>query len=151
MKFIASAFRYRVRDAAGGAAVFRGIVRGVYLKLTNCSLANNVVDAGASALLREERLIVVAAIDCIVVEQSGVPTEADQTKVLVRNRSGSEQSKIRPTRAIDWQLVNRSLVHITREILLRGVDDRRLGSHLNGPGDTLERQPDFQRSRTSNL
>src|SRR6185369_5984330 len=117
--------------AASGTAVLRRVARRVDLKLANRSLADRVADARAAAFFGEERLVVVAAVDRVVVKQTGDAAEANQAKRAVGNSARRQQRKVRPAAAVDWQLVDRRLVDVGREVLLRGVEDRRLSTDVN--------------------
>src|ERR1041385_1874423 len=70
MKFVGAGFRDGVDNTARGASVFGRVIRSVDLVLTNRRLANYITDARAALLFREEGLIVVAAVDGAVVQQS---------------------------------------------------------------------------------
>src|SRR6266404_5857716 len=63
MELVRAGFGDGVDHSPGGAAVFRGIVRSVYLKLLHGRLGDGVPDARAAALFGKERLVVVAAVD----------------------------------------------------------------------------------------
>src|SRR5436190_1507029 len=102
MELVRAALGHGVGDAAGGTTVLGRVARCVYLKLANRRLANKVRDAGAAALFSEERLIVVATVYGIVVEQARNSAEADQTKRAVVNCAGRKYCEVRPAAAINW-------------------------------------------------
>src|SRR5260370_21088071 len=124
VKLVCPRLCYSINNAAGGTAIFGRIVGGVHLKLAHRSLADYVADARATTLFREECLIVIATINRVVIQHSGNSTEADQAKRAVKRRTRSQQREVGPAPAVDWQLVNRSLIDVTREVLLGGVDNR---------------------------
>ncbi len=121
-----------VDDAAGRAAVLGRVARRVDLKLADGRLADRVADARAAALLGEERLVVVAAVDGVVIQQTRDAAERDEAEGAVGHRAGREDGVVRPAAAVDRQVVDRSLVDVGREVLLLGVDDRSLARHLHG-------------------
>src|SRR5205085_4768139 len=120
--------------AACGASVFSRIARCVDLKLADGCLADRVADARTTTLFGEEGLVVIAAVNCVVVQQAGDAAEADQAEGAIGHCAGSEQCEIGPTAAVDGQLVNRSLVDVARKVLLRGVDYRRLSINVHRTG-----------------
>ena len=70
MEAVGAALGDGVGYAAGRAAVFRRVVGSVDLELANRGLTNHVVNTRASALFREECLVIVAAIHRIVIQQT---------------------------------------------------------------------------------
>src|SRR6185369_12229234 len=84
VEFISTALGNSVGHATRGTSIFSGVVRRIYLKFTNGGLADNVIDTCSSAFLREESLVVIATVNCVVIKKPGDPAEADQTKRSVR-------------------------------------------------------------------
>src|SRR6185503_14318076 len=113
-------------------------------EFANRSLADRVTDARAAAFFGEERLIIVAAVDGVVVQQPGDATETDQTEGTVRHCAGRQQREVRPTTTVDRQLVNRSLVDVAGEVLLRGIDYRRFSTDVYRTGYGTNRKCDFK-------
>src|SRR5260370_27772705 len=79
----------RLGDCVGNAtrrtSILGRVTRSVNLKLANRGLANNIRNARAAALFSEERLIVVAAIHGVVVQEARDATKTDQAKSAIRN------------------------------------------------------------------
>src|SRR5262249_33637425 len=87
VQFVGAALGHGVGHAACRAAVFGGIIRGVDLKLTNRRLTYRIVNARAAALFGKERLVVVASVYRVVVQQSRNSAKADQAKSAVGRRA----------------------------------------------------------------
>ena len=79
VKFVGAALGHGIDDAACGAAVLRGVVRGVDLKLLNGDGRDRIGSARAAAGLGVVGLVVVGAVNGIVVEQVADAAEAEQT------------------------------------------------------------------------
>ncbi len=145
----------RLGDCVGNAtrrtSILGRVTRSVNLKLANRGLANNIRNARAAALFSEEGLIVVAAIHGVVVQEARDAAKTDQAKSAIRNRTGRENSEVRPATPIDWGFIDRRLINVAGKILLSSIDYRCLGSYLNSSGYALKRQPNFQRRLASNL
>src|SRR6266446_5513445 len=107
MKFIGSGLGYRIDNTAGGTAIFSRKIRGVDLKLADRSLAHYVADAGTSSLLRKERLVIVAAVNRTIIQQTGNAAETDQAKRTVGNRAGRKNRKVGPASAIGRKVIER--------------------------------------------
>ena len=67
MIVISTALGNCVNHAARRAAIFSGIVRGVYLKLTNGRLADRVLDTRAATLFGKESIVVIRPVKRIVI------------------------------------------------------------------------------------
>ena len=92
MELVRAGFGDGVDHSPGGAAVFRGIVRSVYLKLLHGRLGDGVPDARATTLFGKERLVVVAAVYSRVVEKRTHASETDQPKTAgIIDRAGCEK------------------------------------------------------------
>ena len=113
-----------VDDTAGGAAVFGGVVRGVDLKLAHGGLTGEVGGAGAAALLGEEGLVVVCAIEGVVVEKNADAAKAELAiALLVRRDRGGEQREVGPPAAVRRQLIDGGLVDVGGECGRAQVND----------------------------
>src|SRR5258708_7461524 len=111
MVLIGSALGDGIDDGAGGAAILGGIVGSIDLKFLDCGLGARVADTRAAALLGEESLIVVAAVNRIVVQKSAHATETNQSKSAgIVDCAGSQQSETGPAAAVDGEVANRGLV-----------------------------------------
>src|SRR5262249_41114527 len=113
MQIIRAALGHGVGHAARRAAVFGGIIRGVDLKLTNRRLTDRIVNARAATLFGEERLVIVASIYRVVVQQSRNSSKADQTKGAVGCRAGRQEGEIGPSTPVDGQLVDGYLIDVS--------------------------------------
>src|SRR6266496_171733 len=112
MKFIGSALGDSVNHAARGASVFSRVVGSVDLVLADRCLANHIANARAASLFREERLIVVSAINRAVVQQTRDAAKTYQAKCAVGGRAGSENSKVGPTATVGRKIVQRDLINV---------------------------------------
>src|SRR5262245_12384919 len=112
MQIVGPALGHGVGHAAGRASVFGGIIRGVDLKLADRRLADRIADASAAALFGKERLVVVAAVYRIVIQQSGNSAEADQSEGAVGRRAGRQKREIGPASSVDGKLVDGCLVDV---------------------------------------
>src|SRR5688572_7404504 len=120
VQIVGSAFGDGVGHAAGGAAVFRRIIRGVDLKLADRRLTDRIAQTGAAAFFAEERLVVVAAVNGVVVEQAGNAAETDQPEATVGNRAGRQNREVGPAAAVDRQFVDLGLIDVGGELLRFG-------------------------------
>src|ERR1700751_2446954 len=101
MQMIGAASGDRVHDTAGRAAVFGGVVRGVDLELAHGGLARKIGSTRAAALLGEEGLVVVRAVERVVVEQHADAAKAEESvALLVRRDGGREQGEVGPGAAV---------------------------------------------------
>ena len=113
-----------VDDTAGGAAIFGGVVRGVDLKLAHRRLTGEVGGAGTAALLGEEGLVVVCAIEGVVVEKNADAAKAELAiALLVRRDRGGEQREVGPPAAVRGQLIDGGLVDVGGECGRAQVND----------------------------
>ena len=138
MNIIGAALGDRVDDAAGRTAIFRGVVGGVDLELLHGDLRRRVTGAGASALFREERLVVVGAVHGDIVQQGAHSAEADQTEAVgVADHTRRQQNEAGPASAVDGKVFNRGFVQCGSEVSGGDVDQWGLGGniHLFGGAD----------------
>src|SRR5882762_8668817 len=112
MELVCATLRNSVGNTARGASVLSRVTRSVDLEFFNRRLADYVRNAGAAALFSEERLIVVASVNGIVVEQARDATETDQAERAVRNGAGGQDRELGPAAAVDRQFVNRGLIDV---------------------------------------
>src|SRR6185369_232025 len=92
----------------------------------------------------EERLVVIATINSAVIQQTRDAAKADQTKIAVGNSGGSKNGEVGPAPPIDREFVDRSLVDIRREVLLGGIDYRRLSTDVYRSGHGTDGERDFK-------
>src|SRR5260221_13047581 len=131
MELIGAALGDGVDYAACGAAVLRGVVGRVDLKLLDGGFAGGIADARAAALFAEESLIVVGTIHRVVVEQARDPAKANQTKSAIGHGAGGAEREGGPATAIDGQIFDRSVGDIGGEVGAVGGDDRKLCGSYN--------------------
>ena len=121
------------------------------MELADGRLADGVADARPAPLLCEEGLVVVAAVNRVVVQQSRNAAEAYQAEGAVGNRAGRQQRVVRPAATVDRQVVYRDLVDVRREVLLLRVDDGGLARHLNCLRRAADREVNVERGDAPDL
>src|SRR5690242_141161 len=127
VQLVAATLGHGVDHAAGGTAVFRGIIRCIDLKFLDGSFAGGVADARAAALFAEESLIVVGAIDGVVVEQAGDAAKAHEAETAIRHRARCAQRERGPAPAVYRQVVNRGVIDVGGEVRAIRGDNRKFG------------------------
>src|SRR5436853_2461219 len=110
MNLVGSGFGNGVCHSARGASEFSGVVLRIDLELLDRFLADHIIEPRASALFREERLVVVSAVYRVVIQKARYASEAYQSERTVHRNARSQGYKLRPSAAIDGQLVNRFLI-----------------------------------------
>ena len=85
---VAATFRDGVDESAARLAELGFVSRARYLKFLYHVLAELEGDAGTPNLLREERIVIVAAVHGVVVEVARDAVEADHAEVTVGRRTG---------------------------------------------------------------
>ncbi len=112
MKLVGSRFRDRVNHTTCRTSVLGRIVRGVNLIFANSCLADNITDTRAAPFFGKERLVVIAAVNRAVVQQTRDAAKTYQTKSAVRNRSGGKNRQVRPATAVARKIIQRDLVNV---------------------------------------
>ena len=140
-----------VHDAAGGAAVLGRVVRRRDLELADGVGADRIRKARTATLLGEEGLRVVAAVDGVVVQETGDAAEADEAEGPVRRGSRRHQRERRPATRIRRQVGDRRLVDVGGEVRLLGVDDGRFRRDLHGLDLTGEPEPHVEGRRPTDF
>ena len=97
------------------------------MNLTNRGETDPIGDACASALVRQERLIVVAAVDGGLVQQAADAAKTDRSERTIRGGRGRQDCEVGPAAAVVGKIVERSLIEADGEVLPRGVDAGHVG------------------------
>ena len=124
MQSVAAALGHSIDDRSRSPPIFRGVVRRVDLKFLYRSFRAGIADPGPPAFFGEKCLIVVSAIDGVVVQQRADTAKTQQPKSAgIIDHPRRKKSKVRPASSINWQIVDRRLIH-------NGSELRRIGVYL---------------------
>ena len=83
-----------------------GVIRHVDLELADRGLAGRVGDQGSAPLFREEGLVIVRSIDCVVVEQRADAAEAEQAVgVRIRGDARGKQGEVGPAATVGGEII----------------------------------------------
>ena len=152
MELIATRTGDGVHHAPGGPPVFGRVVRSVHLELLHRRLGGGVADAGAAALLGEERLVVVHAVEGVVVEQHADAAKTQQAiAVLVGGHALGLQREVRPSAAVAGQVLKRRVAQVGGDGRGACIEPGSLRPHHNGLMCSTDREPGSQRGHTAHL
>ena len=106
MERVRPALRDGIDHAAGGPAVFRRVIRDVDVNLTNRGETDPIGDACASALVRQERLVVVAAVDGGLVQQAADAAKTDRSERTIWGGRGRQECELDQRRPLLGRSLN---------------------------------------------
>ena len=114
-----------VDGAARGTPEFGGEVADADLEFLDRGLADRVGRTRTSAGFREERLVVIGAVDGVVVVQTGNAAIADQTEIAVVGNGRAEQDEVFPSAAVDREILDGRFADDVADVGSARVNERR--------------------------